>query len=147
MFACGRCIPSASIDVAHLLKCNNTRLNSDYEINLLKGNRGSAWVKKKRNRPYFQLPNYKFKILLYVNLFRNLVQYSPLSSASWVDGQKKKDELVNKTVKNIKFGRKIVYDLINLVYNDTIQNSCILKLLLFTSILFDILGYVLSQNF
>lgn len=45
------------------------------------------------------------------------------------------------------FGRKIVYDLSNLVYNDTIQNSCILKLLLFTSVLFDILGYVLSQNF
>ena len=59
----------------------------------------------------------------------------------------KKDELVDKTVKNIMFGRKIVYDLSNLVYNDTIQNSCIPKLLLFTSILFDILGYVLSQNF
>lgn len=53
----------------------------------------------------------------------------------------------DKTVKNIMFGRKIVYDLSNLVYNDTIQNSCILKLLLFTSVLFDILGYVLSQNF
>lgn len=39
-----------------------------------------------------------------------------------------------------------MYDLSNLVYNDT-QNSCILKLLLFTSVLFDILGYVLSQNF
>lgn len=59
----------------------------------------------------------------------------------------KKEELVDKTVKNIMFGRKIVYDLSNLVYNDTIQNSCILKLLLFTSVLFDILGYVLSQNF
>lgn len=59
----------------------------------------------------------------------------------------KKDELGDKTVKNIMFGRKIVYDLSNLVYNDTIQNSCILKLLLFTSVLFDILGYVLSQNF
>lgn len=76
--------------------------------------------KNKRIRPYFQLPNYKFKILLYVNFFRNLVQYSPLSSASWVDGQKK-DKLVDKTVKNIMFGRKIVYDLSNLVYNDTIQ--------------------------
>lgn len=61
--------------------------------------------------------------------------------------EKKRTELVNKTVKNIMFGRKIVYDLSNLVYNDTIQNSCILKLLLFTSVLFDILGYVLSQNF
>lgn len=60
----------------------------------------------------------------------------------------KKDEWVEKTVKNIMFGRKIVYDLSNLVYNDTIQNSCIPKLLLFfTSVLFDILGYVLSQNF
>lgn len=45
------------------------------------------------------------------------------------------------------FGQKIVYDLSNLVYNDIIQISCITKLLLFTSILFDILGYVLSQNF
>lgn len=44
-------------------------------------------------------------------------------------------------------GRKIVYDLSNLVYNDIIQNSCITKLQLFTSVLFDILGYVLSQNF
>lgn len=80
--------------------------------------------------------------------FRILVQYSPLSSAPWVEGRKKKrTELVNTTVKNIMFGRKIVYDLSNLVYNDTIQNSCILKLLLFTSVLFDILGYVLSQNF
>lgn len=61
--------------------------------------------------------------------------------------EKKRTELVNTTVKNIMFGRKIVYDLSNLVYNDTIQNSCILKLLLFTSVLFDILGYVLSQNF
>jgi len=59
----------------------------------------------------------------------------------------KKDKLVDKTVKNIMFGRKIVYDLSNLVYNDTIQISCIPKLLLFTSVLFDILGYVLSQNF
>lgn len=49
-----------------------------------------GFKKNKRIRPYFQLPNYKFKILLYVNFFRNLVQYSPLSSASWVDGQKKK---------------------------------------------------------
>lgn len=57
------------------------------------------------------------------------------------------DKLVDKTVKNIMFGMKIVYDLSNLVYNDTIQNSCIPKLLLFTSVLFDILGYVLSQNF
>lgn len=61
--------------------------------------------------------------------------------------KKKKMELVDKTVKNIMFRRKIVYDLSNLVYNDTIQNSCIPKLLLFTSVLFDILGYVLSQNF
>lgn len=60
---------------------------------------------------------------------------------------KKKDQLVDKTVKSIMFGRKIVYDLSYLVYNDTIQNSCIPKLLLFTSVLFDILGYVLSQNF
>lgn len=40
-----------------------------------------------------------------------------------------------------------MYDLSNLVYNDIIQNSCITKLLLSTSVLFDILGYVLSQNF
>ena len=60
---------------------------------------------------------------------------------------KKKDVWVNKTVENVKSGRKIVYDLSNLVYNDSIQNSCIPKLLLSTSVLFDILGYVLSQNF
>lgn len=35
--------------------------------------------------------------------------------------EKKGVELVDKTVKNIMFGRKIVYDLSNLVYNDTIQ--------------------------
>lgn len=57
-----------------------------------------------------------------------------------MDKKKKKDKLVDKTVKNIMFGRKIMYDLSYLVYNDTIQNSCILKLLLFTSVLFDILG-------
>lgn len=44
-------------------------------------------------------------------------------------------------------GRKIVYDLSNLVYNDNIQNRCIQMLLLYTSVLFDILGFVLSQNF
>lgn len=38
-------------------------------------------------------------------------------------------------------------DLSNLVYNDIIQNSCITKLLLLTSVLFDILGCVFSQNF
>lgn len=84
---------------------------------------------------------------MYTFFFRILVQYSPLSSAPRVEGRKKKTELVNTTVKNIMFGTKIVYDLSNLVYNDTIQNSCILKLLLFTSVLFDILDYVLSQNF
>lgn len=44
-------------------------------------------------------------------------------------------------------GRKIVYDLSNLVYNDNIQNRCIQMLLLYTSVLFDILGFVWSQNF
>lgn len=73
--------------------------------------------------------------------------YSILHCQHGLKDEKTRTELVNKTVKNIMFGRKIVYDLSNLVYNDTIQNSCILKLLLFTSVLFDILGYVLSQNF
>lgn len=96
---------------------------------------------KKKEQAVFPA-SYKFKILLYVNFF--VILYSILHCQVHHGLTDKRKE---KTVKNIMFGRKIVYDLSNLVYNDTIQNSCIPKLLLFTSVLFDILGYVLSQNF
>ena len=49
-----------------------------------------GYNRKKNDRPYFQLPNYEFKniVVRKMTFFRNPVQYSQLSSASWVDGQK-----------------------------------------------------------
>lgn len=103
--------------------------------------------KKKRNRPYFQLPNYKFKNIVVCKPFF-VILYSILHCQVHHGLTDKKKSGWKRLLRILCLGgRKIVYDLSNLVYNDTIQNSCIPKLLLFTSILFDILGYVLSQNF
>lgn len=138
MFACSRCIPSASIDVA-LLPITEVYQDKHWtETICLKATVEHSGFKKIR-ADCISSDFHEFKI--YVNFF--IILYSILSTVKYTkDWRTTKDEL-----EDLKFGRKIMYDLSNLVYSDIIQNSCILKLLLFTSVLFDILGYVLSQNF
>lgn len=79
----------------------------------------------------------------------SVVQYSPLLSASHFD-RKASVQIIYVDCRECYNGRNIVYDLSNLVYNNNnnnIQNRCIQMLLLYTSVLFNILGFVLSQNF